>query len=184
MHIHTLTRAIWIGLQIPYILIPDCKQYLFRPSKVCRLRGFFGCTGALAPCASKALPHRSALVHATPSVDSPGYPLEYPGPFWTAAAAFAYTFLAVLVFNDAALPETLTNFIFSIFKDHQTISNLGLGAVAVHVGYVIFALNLSRKRGYDAKASAWWASTCFFFGGLSLKMLLDKEWTASGWGEQ
>ena len=81
----------------------------------------------------------------------------------------------MLVFNDMALPETLRDFIYSIFRDHQTISNLGLGAVAVHVGYVSFALNLSRKRGYDAKASAWWASTCFIFGFLSVKMLLDKQ---------
>jgi len=93
-------------------------------------------------------------------------------------AAFAYTFAAVVVFNDAALPGTLRDLVFGIFRDHQTVANLGLGAVAIHVGYVAFALNLSRKRGYDAKASAWWAVTCFLFGFLSVKLLLDKESTA------
>ncbi len=140
-----------------------------------RLRGVFGCTGATAPRVRRPPPARSVRVHATPSADPPGYPLEYPGLAWAGAATFAYSFAAVVVFNDAALPAVLRDLIFAVFRDHQTVANLGLGAVLIHVGYLVFAVGLSRKRGYDARASAWWAVTCFIFGFLSVKMLLDKD---------
>jgi hypothetical protein len=126
---------------------------------------------------TRALPDRRTRVSATPTVDPPGYPLEAPGAAWAVSAACAYTFAAVVVFNDVALPSPLRDLIFGVFRDHQTIVKLGLGALTLHVGYLVFALGLSRKRGYDVRASAWWAVTCFYFGTLSFKMLLDKEVT-------
>lgn len=106
---------------------------------------------------------------------SPGYPLESPGLAWGGAAAFAYSFYATMVFNDQIFPDLLRSLIFAVFRSHQNIVNFGLGAVAIHVAYVFFVVNLSQKRGYDAKATAWWAWISFVFGFLGVKMVLDKE---------
>lgn len=106
---------------------------------------------------------------------NPGYPLQSVGLEWGAIAAFAYSFSALMVFADDVFPQQLQDIIYSIFKSHDNIVYFGLFAITIHVGYVIFAINLSRRRGYNAKATAWWASQCFIFGFLGVNLLLKKQ---------
>lgn len=111
----------------------------------------------------------------TIEIQSPGYPLESPGLVWGSAAAFAYSFGAVMLFDDSLFPQPLQDIIHAIFRSHDNIVILATIAVSIHVAYVIFAIGLSQKRGYDAKATAWWAVQCFVFGFLGVNMLIKKE---------
>ena len=105
----------------------------------------------------------------------PGYPLESPGITWNGAVLVAYALVAALVFAEQSIPEQLRTIIYAVFTNHTNIVNFGLGAAAIHAVYVAVVLSVSSKRGYDAKATAWWAFSAFVFGFLGLKMFLDKQ---------
>lgn len=104
-----------------------------------------------------------------------GYPLESPPLAWKGLAFAAYTMSALIAFRPEVLPAQLMSFVYAVFRDNDTIIKLGIGAVAIHVGYAIFVATSAQKRQYDAKATAWWAAMSFTFGFLGVKMFLDKE---------
>lgn len=109
------------------------------------------------------------------AVHSPGYPLQTPSNSWKLLAITAYVLSALIAFKEDVLPKPFMAAIFSVFRDHDTIVKLGIGAVAIHVGYALYVAIEARNRRYDAKAVAWWSTMSFAFGFLGVKMFLDKE---------
>ena len=109
------------------------------------------------------------------AVHSPGYPLQTPSNFWKLLAISAYVFSGLIAFKEEVLPKPFMGAVYSIFRDHDTIVKLGIGAVAIHVGYALYVANEARGRKYDAKATAWWSAMSFAFGFIGVKMFLDKE---------
>lgn len=94
---------------------------------------------------------------------------------WLAAAAFAYTFLAVAASNDRLLPDQLRTLLLTLFRSQSNLVALALVALAIHICYAGFVVVLAKKRGYNAKATSWWAAVSFIFGFLGVKMVLEKE---------
>lgn len=106
---------------------------------------------------------------------TPGYPLELPVAAWNGAAFFAYTLLSLLLFKPEILPAKFVGAVYAVFQNHDTLVSVGLGAVAIHVGYGLFVLSISRTRKYGAKATAWWVGTAFALGFPSVKLFLDAD---------
>ena len=109
------------------------------------------------------------------AVQSPGYPLQTPSNSWKLLAITAYILSALIAFKEEVLPKPFMAAVFSIFRDHETIIKLGIGAVTIHVGYALYVAVEAKGRNYDAKAIAWWSTMSFAFGFLGVKMFLDKE---------
>ena len=80
-----------------------------------------------------------------------------------------------MLFADSLFPQPLYDIIYSVFRNRDNIFRFAAFAVAIHVAYVIWAVQLSQKRGYDVKATTWWAAQCFIFGFLGVNMLQDKK---------
>ena len=106
---------------------------------------------------------------------APGYPLESPSFAWKSLAISAYTMSALIGFRPEVLPQPFMNAVYALFRDHDTITKFGIGAVAIHVGYAIFVAISANRRNYDARATAWWAAMSFAFGFLGVKLFLDKD---------